>query len=116
MHEMALVHNIVDIVVEQAACNEILEVHAVHLTIGNGRDIVKDYFSKLFKFLARDTVAEKAELIIEWVPITVKCETCGSLFPIKSRMKDIPTCPSCGSQNNFSLNSGIEFSVDYIEV
>ena len=43
MHEMALVRNVVDIVVEQAEKSGAEEVKTVYLTIGPGRDVVIDY-------------------------------------------------------------------------
>ena len=52
MHEMALVRNVVDIVVEQAEKSGAAEVKTVYLTIGQGRDVVVEYLDGLFQFLA----------------------------------------------------------------
>ena len=72
MHEMALVRNVVDIVVEQAEKSGAAEVKTVYLTIGQGRDVVVEYLDGLFQFLARGTVAEHAELVVQTTPMTVK--------------------------------------------
>ena len=54
MHEMALVRNIMEVVVEEAEAAGAAEVTAVHLDVGEGRDIVIELFESLFQFLARE--------------------------------------------------------------
>ena len=51
MHEMSLVRDVVDIVNQRAAECGNVSVRAVHLTIGDGRDIVFDLVDGLFKYL-----------------------------------------------------------------
>ena len=47
MHEMSLVHDLVDVVLAESQKNGIAEVGTVHLTIGEGRDIVVDFLDAL---------------------------------------------------------------------
>ncbi|MEC4295407.1 hydrogenase maturation nickel metallochaperone HypA/HybF [Adlercreutzia shanghongiae] len=116
MHEMALVHPIVDTVLEHAASVGAAEVSAVHLTIGDGRDVIEDYMQGLFTFLARGTVAENAKLVITHVPYTVRCNECGHVFPLNVRDSSTWTCPGCGAHRNYHLHSGMEFTLDQIVV
>ena len=116
MHEMALVRNVVDIVVEQAEKSGAEEVKTVYLTIGQGRDVVIDYLDGLFKFLARGTVAENAELVVQTTPMTVKCNQCGFIFPINVFKQETWVCPSCKAEKDYKLNSGMEFMINRIEV
>ena len=116
MHEMAYVRNVVDVVHEYAARGNIGNVTAVHLTIGAGRDIVEELFEGLFQFLARDTAAEHASVVIHRTPFTVRCNRCGSVFPLGVRDDRTWVCPSCGAVRDYRLNTGMEFSVDRIEV
>lgn len=92
MHEMALVRNVVDIVVEQAEKSGAAEVKTVYLTIGQGRDVVVEYLDGLFQFLARGTVAEHAELVVQTTPMTVKCNQCGFIFPINVFKQETWVC------------------------
>ncbi|TNU94801.1 hydrogenase maturation nickel metallochaperone HypA [Eggerthella lenta] len=116
MHEMALVHQVVDAVVEHAEGIGAKEVKAVHLTIGEGRDVVEDFMQGLFSFLARDTVAEHARLVVKRVPYTVRCNRCGCVFPLNVRDSSTWVCPDCGVERDYRLNSGMEFMIDRMQV
>lgn len=116
MHEMALVRNVVDIVLEYAEKVEATEVKTVYLTIGYGRDVVEEYMDGLFQFLARGTVAEHAELVISRVPYTVRCNTCGFVFPINVFDQSTWVCPACKTERDYTLNTGREFFISKIEV
>lgn len=116
MHEMALVRNVVDVVLDHADTVGASEVKEVYLTIGYGRDIVEEYMGSMFSFLARDTIAEHAELIIQRVPYTVKCNQCDLIFHINVFDDTTWVCPQCGAVRDYKLNSGTEFSVDNIKV
>lgn len=115
MHEMSLMRDVVDVVVEQAERVHAKGVRRVHLTIGDGRDVIMDLVDSLFEFLTRDTVAHGAELVITRVPYTVKCNECGMVFPLDVRKPDTWVCPRCSAQN-YHLNSGNEFTINRIEV
>lgn len=116
MHEMALVRNVVDIVLEQAEKVNATEVKSVYLTIGYGRDIVEEYFDGLFSFLARGTVAEHAELVLQRVPYTVRCNQCHRVFHINVFDESTWVCPFCKAERDYKLNSGMEFAITRIEV
>lgn len=116
MHEMALVHGVVDGVLEHAERIGASEVKAVHLTIGEGRDVVEDFMQGLFSFLARDTPAEHAKLVVRRVPYTVRCNRCGCAFPLNVRDSSTWTCPQCNAARDYRLNSGMEFVIDRIQV
>lgn len=116
MHEMALVHQVVSLVLDQVRDTDVTEVTAVHLTIGEGRDVIEDYMGGLFSFVARGTVAEHAKLVIHRVPYTVRCNQCGEVFPINVRDDATWVCPQCGAVKDYRLFSGMEFMVDNILV
>ncbi len=116
MHEMAYVRDVVDIVNEYAAREGVAKVKAVHLTIGAARDIIEELFEGFFQFLARSTPAAHARIAIRRVPFTVRCNQCGRVFSLDVRDPKTWVCPSCGAEHDYRLNSGMEFSVDRIEV
>lgn len=116
MHEMALVHQVVDTVLEQVRGTDVAEVTAVHLTICVGRDVIEDYMSGLFSFVARGTAAEHAQLVIRRVPYTVRCNQCGEIFPINVRDSSTWVCPQCEAVKDYRLFSGMEFMIDSISV
>jgi hydrogenase nickel incorporation protein HypA/HybF len=115
MHEMAFVRNIMDIVVEEADAAGAEEISAVHLVIGEGRDIVEDFFEGLFQYLARGTVAEHAKVIIRRVPYMVRCARCGFVFHVDVFDPATRSCPACEAYEEYKLVSGLEFYISKIE-
>lgn len=116
MHEMSYVRNVVDIVNKHAEREDVAEVKAVYLTIGMARDIVEEYFQGLFQFLARGTVAEHAEIVIRRMPLTVKCNQCGTVFPLNVHDESTWVCPNCKAEHDYKAHTGMEFTIDRIEV
>lgn len=115
MHEMALVRRVLGISLEEAEKAGANRVTEVYLRIGCGRDIVIEFFSGLFDYLAEGTIAEGAELVYERVPMVTKCNDCGAFYQLDVHNESTWPCPKCGSRN-YSLFSGMEFSIDRIEL
>lgn len=116
MHEMSLVRKVVDIVAAECGSDDAAEVLAVHLTIGEATDVIENYVEELFQFLARGTNAQNAKLVIARTPLTVRCDRCGTVFPIDVRNSETWGCPQCGAYQKYRLFSGREFRVDRIDV
>lgn len=116
MHEMTLVHGVVDTVLEHAESIGAKEVTVIHLTIGEGRDVVESFMQGLFSFLARGTVAERAELVVGRVPYAVCCNQCNAVFPINVRDSSTWVCPHCEAKRDYQLYSGMEFVIDNIQI
>lgn len=115
MHELALVREVVAKTLDLATQAHAQQVVSVTLTIGEGRDIIEDYFKGLFSYLTRDTPAEKACVHINRVPITARCKTCAHVYPYNPYRGNPETCPECGEANR-ELATGVEFTFDTIEV
>ena len=114
MHEMGVTREIVDTVVESAEKAGASRVKEVRLTIGYARDVVDTIMESMFRFLARGTIAEGAELVITRVPFTVRCDDCGLVHPIDVHKEETWACPVCHSRS-YKLASGMEFRIDAIE-
>ena len=115
MHEMGVTRDIVDAVLDFAGKAGATEVRSVYLTIGWARDIVESLLIGAFDYMAKGTVAEHADLVITRVPFTVCCKECGLVCPIDVRDETTWPCPACGKRD-YRLNSGMEFSIDKIEI
>ena len=115
MHEMALVRNIMEVVVDEAEAANAAEVTAVHVIVGEGRDIVDDLFESLFQFLARGTVADHARIVIKKTPYQVRFNVCGNEFHLDLFDQRSQVCASCGAQRNYKLISGNELYISKIE-
>lgn len=115
MHEMSLAGDVVDTVVETAEASGAEKVLEVHMTVGEGRDIVEDLFEGLFSRLCKETIAEGAKLVFAHVPLMVCCRECSTLYPINVFDKGSWLCPYCG-QKKYALYSGMEFTIDKVIV
>ena len=115
MHEMALVRNVIGVALDEAEQARAEKIVSIYLRIGKGRDIVVELFSELFAHLARGTMAEGAELVYERVPMVTRCNDCGGFYRLDVHDEATWPCPHCGSMN-YSLHSGMEFSIDRIEL
>ena len=115
MHEMSLVHNIVEVVTEEAAAANVEKITAIHLVVGEGRDIVEEMLPTLFQFLSRGTVMENAEIVVQHVPYMVKCNQCGTEFHLEVMQPEKWACPGCQAYKDYTLVSGKEFYISKME-
>jgi hydrogenase nickel incorporation protein HypA/HybF len=92
MHEITLMQNVFTMIDTVAKEQNLSVVTKVVLKIGKLRQIVPEFFEFAFKTVAKGTVAERAELIVEYVPILVLCKTCQREFPVE---ENIYICPHC---------------------
>jgi hydrogenase nickel incorporation protein HypA/HybF len=88
------------------------KVLRINLQIGKLSAVVPDSLRFCFQFVAKDTLAENAELAIEEISVTCKCTACASEFTL-----DFPAflCPHCGS-GEVRLLSGQELFIKSIEI
>lgn len=116
VHEMVLVHRALDIVLQECEGQDVAAVTGVHLIVGEATDVMEEFVGDMFRFLARGTVAENARLVVERMPLAVRCNRCSTVFPIKIRQEETWRCPTCGAFHDYVLVSGREFVVDRIDV
>ena len=112
MHEMSMVRVAVRAVLEECEGKDVGRVTAVNFSIGEMRDVVEAYVPDLFRYLARGTVAEDAQVNIARIPMRVRCRDCGEIFALG----DERACPRCGTQRRYALFSVSELRIDSIEV
>ncbi|MGD1993412.1 MAG: hydrogenase maturation nickel metallochaperone HypA, partial [Anaerolineae bacterium] len=94
---------------ERAGADRVVRIY---LTIGALSGIVDDSVQFYFDFVARDTIAEGAELVFERVPAQFRCQACGAIY--EPRSEDW-SCPMCGEMQP-QVIGGRAFRVDSIEV
>ena len=109
MHELSVSSAIVDTAVRHAAGRRVL---AVHVRLGQLRQVVPDSLAFWFEFVARETVCAGARLEQELVPARLRCAPCAAEWVI-----DAPAfrCPTCGGAD-VAVVCGEELEVESIEV
>jgi len=112
MHELGLTKELVDIVDARAREAGAVKIKSIMLTIGAFSGVEADAVSFCFEVVAKGTLAEGAELVIERVPLKVDCAGCGRTSVNED---NFPICPLCGG-TNVVITSGREFVIRSMEV
>lgn len=112
MHEFGLAQEIFRIVMAAALRNRATEVRKVVVVAGAMRAVVESQLAFHFTVIARGSMAQRAQLVVETLPARGRCRQCEAEF-------DAPdfglACPRCGSAET-SLIQGGELLVKEIEI
>lgn len=112
MHELAITEGIMQAAIpeaEKAGAKRILEIR---LKIGELSGVFPEYIQEYFSIVSKGTIAEDAKLIINSIPISISCRSCGYNGVIERKKI---RCPDCGG-TDFKIVSGREYYVDSLEV
>jgi len=114
MHETALALSILDIVVEK--CREAggRVVDSVRLRIGKAAGVMPEALAFAFDAAKANTVADKAQLVIEPVAVGGTCSECKKPFSVNDA-QFVFACPLCGSKF-IEITSGREMEIVDMEI
>ena len=109
MHELSIAEAIVAIADRHARGRPVTRVE---VAVGHLRQVVPSALSFAFELVARGTPVEGAELVMNMIPATVLCRTCGE----ESALDDWPLlCRSCESAD-VAVIGGDELLVESLDV
>lgn len=111
MHEMVIVEGIIEAVLPEVKKYPVSKVKSIKLKIGELSGIVPECVKEYFKIAAVGTIMEGADIVIEHIPVTISCKTCGYKG---EAVRHKYACPKCGSID-FTLTGGNEYLVDSVE-
>ncbi len=110
MHETALAEGILRIATDAAANNNAARITEVGLIIGQMSGVETEALEFAFRFLAKGTLADGAQLVIERKPLVARCDRCGR----QTHLSEYNFfCPECGGV--LKIISGREMQVAYVE-
>jgi hydrogenase nickel incorporation protein HypA/HybF len=112
MHELGLTAEMVDIVSAKAREAGAGRVTSITVSIGSLSGVEADAVEFCFSVVAKGTPAEGARLVVERVPLTVKCGDCGRT---SENGENLPFCPKCNSAQ-VEIAAGREFLIKSMEV
>ena len=112
MHEFAVCQDMLQQIETIAADEQATAVEAITVRIGPLSGIEAHLLSQAFPLAAAGTAAENAELIIEALPIKVKCQLCGAETEAKANRL---ICGKCGDYHT-QLLSGDEMLLASLEL
>jgi hydrogenase nickel incorporation protein HypA/HybF len=113
MHEVAIAQGLLDIVTENCKKQGYTGIESIKVKIGKASGVVPDALLFAFETMKADTIAAKASLIIDEIPVGGFCNSCNSNFTVNDSY--VISCPNC---NSFSIrvDTGRELNVDEMEV
>lgn len=112
MHELAITEGIIEAAVPEAVRHGAKKILEIRLKIGELSGVLPECIQEYFNIASRGTIAEGARLVVQKIPITIRCASCGYDGVIPKRKIH---CPVCGSAE-IKLMSGREYYVDSLEV
>ena len=115
MHELQVTERILSIVLNHAERNGVTKVMSINLRIGELSDLENEWIQHYFDYLAKESVAAGAKLVIERVPVVMRCDECDHSFEVDIKeIKEIK-CPECESKT-CTLVSGKDYYIKDMEV
>lgn len=112
MHELSVTQGILKICIDESKKNEFEKIKEIRIKVGELTGLVPSCIDYYFEIISKDTIAQGAKLIIDKLPIKIKCRDCSFVGQIS---KDDYRCPKCSS-NKIEIKNGREFYVDSLEV
>ena len=112
MHEMGIISGVLDAVNASARDAGALRVCSVNLRIGVMTEAIEDALEFAFEALSEGTLAEGADLVIDWVQPKSMCLECGTTFEHDRFHR---SCPHCNSYET-AIVAGRELEISSIEV
>jgi hydrogenase nickel incorporation protein HypA/HybF len=112
MHEVGLMRTALKMAIDQARCAGARRIHRLSLRVGVMSGVVPEALELAFAATSPGTLAEGAELRVERVPVTCRCDRCGTEF---KPADIIYQCPKCGRFSSHASN-GCELELTSLEV
>lgn len=113
MHELSIVHGIIDTVSESVQAANGKAVVATYLRVGALSGVVKDALLFSFDIATEGTLLAGSKLVVEELPVVIFCKTCGET-------KELPgvqsfRCPVCQTPSA-DIRQGKELEIRSIEI
>ena len=113
MHEMGVAQQMADIALEAIPGDlENPRVERLNLRIGKLAAVVKESLTFCFEIIAKETPLEGALLVIEDVPVMLRCRDCGHEWEVEG---PVFRCPAC-REGAVDLISGRELMISSLEL
>ena len=112
MHELPVTESILKITLRHAETHHATKVTDIYLVLGQWSTIIDDSVQFHWDILSENTIAHKAVLHFERIPVELFCLDCANTYtPTDKEL----ICPNCGS-TRVRVTKGEEFNIDSIEI
>jgi hydrogenase nickel incorporation protein HypA/HybF len=112
MHEVGIMQNTLDIALEYARKQGASRIHRIVLRVGELSGVVPEALSFAFDVVMQGTIAQNAQLQIEYLPILCYCPTCQQEFQPTDWIFECPQCHQICTE----IRQGKELELSSMEV
>lgn len=112
MHELSIALSILDLAEEEAE-RQRGRIAAIHLKLGRFSGVVKEALVSAYEMAREGTSLAKAELIVEEIPLVIRCAACDAEKVLDSAWS--LGCPTCGAPSA-EIVRGRELEVSALEI
>ena len=112
MHELAVTQSLLKICLDEGKSHNVKRIKKLNIKVGELTDLVPKCISYYFNIVAKDTIAENAEINVEKILVSISCNQCGYSGELGENNY---LCPKCKG-NNYKITQGREFYLDTMEV
>jgi hydrogenase nickel incorporation protein HypA/HybF len=113
MHEVSIALSLLDIAKRYCEEEGYKGVELIGVKIGKASGVMSEALLFAFDAVKMGTIAEKARLIIDEIPVSGFCNTCNDNFTVEETYALF--CPRCGG-TSFRLETGRELDLSEMEV
>ncbi|MGI9106949.1 MAG: hydrogenase maturation nickel metallochaperone HypA [Pyrinomonadaceae bacterium] len=113
MHELSIAMSMVEMAAAEAAERGAVQVHAIHLKLGQLSGVVKDALLFSYEVACAGTTLAGSRLVIEEIPVVVYCPACRSETALASLQQFC--CSVCGTLTS-EIVRGKELEVVALEI
>ncbi len=112
MHELSICQSLLGEVERVATANKATDVNKITVAVGPLCGVEPPLLARAFEVARMGTIAERAAIEIEILPVVVWCETCAIASPVAANAL---LCGRCGNWQ-VELRSGAELLLTRIEL
>jgi len=113
MHEVSIAQSLLDLAIENCKKEGYKSIEKIRVKIGKASGVMPDALLFSFESMKIGTIAEKAVLLIDEIPVSGFCEGCKSKFTVDDAY--VIACPKCG-YFPVQIETGRELNIDEMEV
>jgi len=113
MHEVSIAQGLLEIAIDSCKKQGFSGIELIKVKIGKASGIMPDSLLFAFEALKVGTIAEKAVLTINEIPVSGFCDSCNNNFTVEEAY--VLACPLCGD-TSFRVETGRELNIDEMEV
>jgi hydrogenase nickel incorporation protein HypA/HybF len=113
MHEVSIAQGLLDIAIEHCTRQGYEGIESIKVKIGKASGVMPDSLLFAFEAMKIGTLAEKASLTIDEIPVSGFCNSCNSNFTVEDAY--VISCPNCGNMS-LRIETGRELNVAEMEV